>query len=160
MSEYFFFLLVFISNNARVSRNCHHTPLNRPSIMFEQIAMDVSYSILHVYRSRRSTSLLLSRKKRRKCTCVRWYADRGSQSRLGTSFLGYDGRLFTDALGRYQTRRYHLRLIIDSSKACDSRTTVCSDLFFRVIDILGRFNYSVSLQHWMAICEFLFAFSC
>lgn len=57
----------------------------------------VSCSILYVYRSRRSTSLLVSRKKRRSCTCVRWYADCGSQSRLGTSFLGYDGRLFIDA---------------------------------------------------------------
>jgi len=55
----------------------------------------VSCSILHVYRTRRSTLLLVSRKKRLTYTCVRWYADCGS--RLGTSFLGYDGHLFIDA---------------------------------------------------------------
>lgn len=93
--------------------------------MFEQITIDVSCSILHVYRTRRSTLLLVSRKKRLTCTCVRWYADCGSQSRLKTSFLGYDKRLFI--LERYQTRRYHLCLIIDSSKVCDSRTTAFND---------------------------------
>lgn len=133
-----------------VSRNHNRTPLNGPSIMFEQIAtvMDVSCrvprAILHVYRrrARREFAFRFAKETRRKCSrspiCGSLIV-----SPSWNQFFRIATNVFLSSSARYQTR--HPRPIIDPSMAFERVMRACSDLFFRVIDILGCLDYTVLL---------------